>query len=71
MTQTENGTVKWFNASRGYGFIELDNGGDVFLHANEMADPMARPPEENERLVFEVVQGEKGPAAKNVRRLSE
>jgi CspA family cold shock protein len=70
MAQTENGTVKWFNPSRGYGFIERDNGGDVFLHANEMADPMDRLPEESERLAFEVEQGEKGPAAKNVRRIS-
>ena len=71
MAQTENGTIKWFNAGKGYGFIQRDNGDDVFVHANAMADPQARLPEDNERFAFEVVQGPKGPAAKNVRRISE
>lgn len=71
MAQTENGTVKWFDARKGYGFIERDDGDDVFVHANEMADPMARLPEDNERVAFEVVQGAKGPSAANVRRVSE
>ena len=71
MAERENGTVKWFNLGRGYGFIERDKGGDVFLHANEMADPAAQLPQEKERLSFEVVQGQKGPAASQVRRLSE
>lgn len=71
MAQTENGTVKWFDARKGFGFIKQDGGDDVFVHANEMADPMARLPEDNERMAFEVVQGPKGPAAKNVRRVSE
>jgi CspA family cold shock protein len=71
MSQTEHGTIKWFDARKGYGFIQRDNGEDVFAHANEMADPAERLPEDNERFAFEVVQGQKGPAAKNMRRLSE
>ena len=67
MAQTESGKVKWFNASRGYGFIERDAGGDVFLHANEMANATDRLPQENDRVEFEVVQGQKGPAAARVR----
>lgn len=71
MAGTENGTVKWFDAGKGFGFIVRDVGGDAFVHANEMADPSARALEDNERVAFEVAQGVKGPAAKNVRRLSE
>ena len=67
--QQENGTVKWFNSQKGYGFIQKDSGGDIFVHINDMANPAARPLEEGERVAFEVGQGRKGPAAKNVERL--
>lgn len=70
MAPEENGTVKWFDPGRGYGFIEREDGGDVFLHANEMADPTAPLPQESQRVAFEVVQGQKGPSATNVRVLS-
>lgn len=69
MAQTENGTVKWFDAAKGYGFIVRDSGGDAFVHANELADPSARALADNDRVAFEIVQGAKGPAATNVRRL--
>jgi CspA family cold shock protein len=71
MAQTENGTIKWFSPVKGYGFITRDNGGDAFVHANEMADPEARLPQDNDRVAFEIFDGEKGPAAKNVRRLAQ
>ena len=67
---TENGTIKWFDPVKGYGFIERADGDDVFVHANEMADPTARLPQEGEKVAFEVEQGQKGPSAVNVRRIT-
>jgi CspA family cold shock protein len=69
-TQTETGTVKWFDARKGYGFIERDNGSDIFVHANNMADPNARSLLDGERVSFIVGQGPKGPAAQEVQRLT-
>ncbi len=63
------GTVKWFNPRRGYGFINLDESSDdVFVHAKEVVGASFRNELfENQRVEFEVVEGEKGLAAKNVR----
>jgi CspA family cold shock protein len=69
-TKEETGTVKWFDAKKRYGFIERDTGGDIFVHANGMADPFASSLEDGERVQFIVGQGQKGPAAQEVRRLS-
>ena len=68
MAETQTGTVKWFDPVKGYGFIQRDGGNDVFVHINEMADPTARPLQDGERVVFGVIQADKGPAAVNVRR---
>ncbi|MDX1663757.1 MAG: cold shock domain-containing protein [Candidatus Promineifilaceae bacterium] len=68
MAQTETGTIKWFDPVKGYGFIEREDGSDVFVHANEMSDPAAQVPQEGEQVLFEVEQGQKGPSAVNVRR---
>jgi cold shock protein len=64
------GTVKWFNSEKGFGFIALENGGpDVFVHYSEIQGKGFRTLEENQRVEFEVGQGTKGPQAQNVRPL--
>jgi CspA family cold shock protein len=66
--QMAQGTVKWFNAEKGFGFIEQDGGGaDVFVHHSAIATDGYRSLDENQRVEFEVTQGQKGPQAANVR----
>ena len=63
------GTVKWFNPRKGYGFITVDDeNSDVFVHANEVTGAGFRNElYENQRVEFDVAQGQKGPMAKNVK----
>ena len=62
------GTVKWFNADKGYGFIAPDDGsGDVFVHFSAIESNGYRSLEENQRVEFDVTQGQKGPQAEHVR----
>ena len=62
------GTVKWFNAEKGFGFIAQDGGGaDVFVHFSAIAADGYRSLDENQRVEFDVTQGQKGPQAENVR----
>ena len=62
------GTVKWFNGDKGFGFISQDDGGaDVFAHFSAIATSGYRTLEENQRVEFDVTQGQKGPQAANVR----
>jgi CspA family cold shock protein len=64
------GTVKWFNADKGFGFISVDNGGpDVFVHFSAIQSNGYRSLEENQRVEFEIAQGAKGPQAEQVRPL--
>jgi CspA family cold shock protein len=64
------GTVKWFNADKGFGFISQDGGGDdVFVHFSAIQSSGYRSLEENQRVEFEIVQGQKGPQAEQVRPL--
>jgi len=60
------GTVKWFSEQKGYGFIEQDEGGDIFVHHSEINMAGFRTLAEGDRVSFEVGEGTKGPAAKNV-----
>jgi CspA family cold shock protein len=64
------GTVKWFNSEKGYGFITPDGGGaDVFAHFSAIQMSGYRALDENQRVEFEIVQGQKGPQADNIRAL--
>lgn len=63
------GTVKWFNADKGYGFISVDGGQDVFCHYSAIVADGYRTLDEAQRVEFDVVQGPKGPQAENVRKV--
>lgn len=62
----QEGTVKWFNAEKGFGFISRENGDDVFVHFSAIQGNGFKTLEEGQRVTFEVVQGPKGPQAANV-----
>ena len=61
-----NGIVKWFDSHKGYGFIEQEDGPDVFVHHSEINMPGFKSLVEGDRVSFEIGEGTKGPAAKNV-----
>ncbi|WP_156252526.1 transcription antiterminator/RNA stability regulator CspE [Pseudactinotalea terrae] len=62
------GTVKWFNAEKGFGFITPDDGGaDVFAHFSAISGSGYRSLEENQKVEFEITQGPKGPQAQDIR----
>jgi CspA family cold shock protein len=64
--EKEQGTVKWFNSTKGYGFIERDSGGDVFVHYSSIIGDGYKNLDEGQRVEFNVVQGQKGPQAQDV-----
>ncbi|MGZ3593471.1 MAG: cold-shock protein [Syntrophales bacterium] len=63
------GKVKWFNEHKGFGFIENDEGGDLFVHHSAIQAEGFKTLSEGQRVSFDVVQGKKGPAAENVKAL--
>ncbi|MBA3014706.1 MAG: cold-shock protein [Proteobacteria bacterium] len=63
------GTVKWFNAKKGFGFLERDNGDDVFVHFSAIQTDGFRTLNEGDKVKFDIVDGEKGPSAANVKRV--
>jgi CspA family cold shock protein len=69
MSDRVTGTVKWFNGSKGYGFIARDGGEDVFVHYSAIDGQGFRNLEEGDRVDFVIEQGQKGPAAADVRRM--
>ena len=70
MADRIQGTVKWFNAEKGYGFISRDDGDDVFVHYSEIQSSGFRSLNEGERVEFEITQGQKGLQASAVTVLS-
>lgn len=65
----QKGKVKWFNAEKGYGFIESDDGTDVFVHFSAIAMDGYKALDEGAEVQFEVIEGAKGPQAANVSRV--
>jgi CspA family cold shock protein len=63
------GTVKWFNAEKGYGFIERENGNDVFVHFSAIQSEGFKTLDEGQRVEFDIVEGARGPQAANVIKL--
>ncbi len=63
------GRVKWFNAEKGYGFIEREDGGDVFVHYSAIQEEGFKTLDEGQEVEFEIVEGTRGPQAANVAKL--
>ncbi|GBF10409.1 cold-shock protein [Tepidibacillus infernus] len=65
----QEGTVKWFNSEKGYGFIQVEGGNDVFVHFSAIQGEGFKTLNEGQRVRFEIVEGARGPQAANVEKL--
>ncbi|MCP3025935.1 cold-shock protein [Halobacillus sp. A5] len=65
----KTGTVKWFNAEKGFGFIEVEGGDDVFVHFSAIQEEGFKSLEEGQTVEFEITEGDRGPQAANVTKL--
>lgn len=66
MSNTQNGTVKWFNESKGFGFIEQEAGSDLFAHFSQIKGEGFKTLSEGQKVKFVVAQGERGPQAESI-----
>ena len=62
----QNGIVKWFNAEKGYGFIQLEEGDDIFVHYSAIQEEGFKTLEEGQSVAFDIIEGDRGPQAANV-----
>jgi CspA family cold shock protein len=69
MSERNTGTVKWFSDQKGFGFLEREGGDDVFVHHSAIVSEGFRSLAEGDKVEFDIEQGQKGPAAANVRKI--
>ncbi len=67
MAERKQGTVKWFNSAKGFGFIQQASGTDIFVHVNSLVDGGNKSLDENDKVEYTVTQGTKGPQASDVK----
>lgn len=65
----QNGKVKWFSNEKGYGFLEIENGEDIFIHFTAIQGDGYKSLDEGQSVTFEIVEGNRGPQATNVQKL--